>query len=300
MNDKTKFYIERVNQVIDYIEENLENKIDLDQLAGVASLSKYHFHRIFLSFTSESLYSFINRIRVEKAAALLLNPKRSITEIAFSCGFNDSATFSRAFKKHFKLSASEWKKRKKSKIDQDEQTISRYVGKNDTSKEVNIKTVAIAEEFFKQTTIAYVRHTGAYAGNSKLFLTLHEKLMDWAKPKGLVDDRETKEIVIYHDPLGITDSEKLRISVGIPIPEELETAGEIGKIALMEGNYLVCRFELKNDEYGKAWTHVYRDIIPQRGLQPDDGLCFEMYSMDCYNPETGTTCVAICIPVKPL
>ncbi len=44
--DKTQVYIERINKVIDYVELNLGNKIDLDELAHVACLSKYHFHEL--------------------------------------------------------------------------------------------------------------------------------------------------------------------------------------------------------------------------------------------------------------
>ena len=87
--DKTSDYIERINKVIDYIELNLTNEIKLDDLAQIACLSKFHFHRIFNSFTNESLYSFVTRLRTERSAALLLSQTKSITDIAFSCCFND-------------------------------------------------------------------------------------------------------------------------------------------------------------------------------------------------------------------
>ncbi len=71
--DKTGVYIERINRVIDYIELNLANEIKLDDLAQIACLSKFHFHRIFLSFTNEPLYSFLTRLRTERSAGLLLS-----------------------------------------------------------------------------------------------------------------------------------------------------------------------------------------------------------------------------------
>lgn len=70
--DKTSDYIERINKVIDYIELNLASDIQLDDLAQIACFSKYHFHRIFYSFTDESLYSFVTRLRTERSAVLLL------------------------------------------------------------------------------------------------------------------------------------------------------------------------------------------------------------------------------------
>lgn len=298
--DKTNEYIERINRVIDYIELNIDRKIDLDMLAGVACLSKYHFHRIFYSFTDEPLYSYINRLRVEKAAALLLSQKETITNIAFSCGFNDSATFSRAFRKHFKISPRAWKKKKNSKIDQEYKIKPAYIYSSDITTESIIKAAAIEEKTLQTMTIAYIRYTGPYAGNNNLFHSLHKKLMNWGQERKLLNYPATKDIIIYHDPIGITDKNRLRISVGITVSDDVLVSGEIGKLSISKGRYIICRFVLKNEEYGQAWTHVYRRIIPQRGLQPNDGYCFEMYSSDCYIKEDNTTTVDICVPIKQL
>ena len=297
--DQTHIYIERINKVIDYIESNLDKKITLDELSKTACLSKYHFHRIFHSFMNESLYGFINRLRVEHAAVLLLTGKYSVTDAAFSCGFNDSATFSRAFKKHFNISASSWKK-ENSNIHQDYQSGRLYTCNRNTIMRNSIEVIAIHEKIVEKMTIAYVRNTGAYAGNSKLFHSLYKKLMKWAAPGGYINSPAVKYIVIYHDPAGITEDQRLRISVGITIPARVSVSGEIGKLSIVEGRYIICRFRLKNDEYGKAWTSVYRDIIPQRGLQPCEGYCYEMYPRDCYDKTAKKTIVDICIPVKKL
>jgi AraC family transcriptional regulator len=298
--DKTNEYIERINRVIDYIELNIDRKIDLDMLAGVACLSKYHFHRIFFSFTDEPLYSYINRLRVERAAALLLTQKETITNIAFSCGFNDSATFSRTFKKRFKISPSAWKKKKNSKIDQEYKIKPPYIYTGNITTESIIKAAAIEEKTFQAMTIAYIRYTGPYAGNNNLFYSLHKKLIKWGQEKGLLNYPLTKDVIIYHDPLGITDENRLRISVGFTISDDVLVSGEIGKLSILKGRYIICRFELGNEEYGQAWTHVYRRIIPQRGLQPNDGYCFEMYPHNSYSKEHNTTSVDICVPVKQL
>ena len=103
-------YISRINRVIDYIEKNIDKDLSLEKLAGVAYFSRFHFHRIFRAMVGETLNQFIQRVRVEKAASLLIiNPKKSITEIAFECGFSGSATFARAFRETFHMSASKWR-----------------------------------------------------------------------------------------------------------------------------------------------------------------------------------------------
>jgi AraC family transcriptional regulator len=298
--DKTSDYIQRINKVIDYIELNLADNIQLDDLAQIACLSKFHFHRIFHSFTNESLYSFITRLRTEQAAALLWSQNQSITDIAVCCGFNDSATFSRAFKKRFRISASEWKKKKNSKIDQDYKIDSSYIDTMSIGQKRIIVPLKVEEKHLDDMHIAYVRHTGSYAGNSKLFESLYKKIIQWAEPLGILDYAEKKNVVIYHDSMTITENDKLRISVGITVPENTHVTGEIGRLCISKGRYILCRFEVQNNEYGKVWTQVFRNILPQRGLQPDAGYCFELYPQDCYNRNNNTTAVDICIPIKRL
>ena len=260
--DKTAQYTERINKVVDYIESNMEEKLTLDTLAHLAGLSKYHFHRIFQAFTDETLYSFINRLRVERAAALLLTQKKTITEIAFSCGFNDSATFSRAFKKHFNISARDWKKKNNSNKGQDLKTKIVHTPIIDINKKRIIKTIAVEEKEFPRSYIAYIRHTGAYAGNAGLFYTLHKKLKHWARSAGLLNYPATRDIIIYHDPKGITEEESLRVSIGITVSNDVSVKGEIGKLCIEGDRYIFCKYTLRNDDYGKAWKQVYREILP--------------------------------------
>lgn len=298
--DKTEEYIERINRAIDYIELNIENPIQLDKLAEIACLSKYHFHRIFNSFTNEPLYSFVIRLRTERSAALLLTQNKSITDIAFSCGFNDSASFSRAFKKHFNMSASEWRKRKNSKIHQDDKLKPSYITSMNIRQKNNIEPLFVKEQYYPELYVAYIRHIGSFAGDPKLFLSLYNRLMKWAISKGVVNYPETKDIVIYHDAMGITEKEKLRISVGITVPGKTKVGGEIGSLRLSEGRYIVSRFEVKNNDYLRAWRYVFCNILPKRGLQPDDGYCFEQYPQNCYNKKKDTTSVDIYVPIKSI
>jgi AraC family transcriptional regulator len=61
-------YIRRVNRVLDYLDNNYSQETGLESLASIANFSPYHFHRIFKGIVGESLYKYIQRIRIEKAA----------------------------------------------------------------------------------------------------------------------------------------------------------------------------------------------------------------------------------------
>src|SRR5262245_44591506 len=102
-------YEKRVNRVIDHIREHLAHELTLAALARVAAFSPFHFHRVFAAITGETLFEFIHRQRIEKAAGALLSHRdQSILAVALDHGFSSAAGFSRAFRAHFHLSATQW------------------------------------------------------------------------------------------------------------------------------------------------------------------------------------------------
>ena len=119
-------YLSRIHRVIDYIEANIAQDLRLEGLACVAGFSRFHFHRIFRALVGETLNQYVTRLRLEKAATLLIsNPKTSVTEIAFDCGFSSSAAFARAFKEAFGMSATEFRSKQPFKESKNSKTNSK-------------------------------------------------------------------------------------------------------------------------------------------------------------------------------
>ena len=147
--------------------------------------------------------------------------------------------------------------------------------------------------------VAYVRHTGPYAGDGELFRGLFERLMTWAGPRGLLGNPETKVMTVYHDDPEVTDAEKLRVSAGLTVPADTAVDGEVGKMTLQAGKYAVARFELGESEYSDAWAAVYGGWLPESGFQPDDRPPMELYGNDPKDHPEGKQIVEICVPVRP-
>jgi AraC family transcriptional regulator len=307
---------------MDYIETNLGDDLALDDLAGVAHFSPYHFHRVFRGMTGETLGRFIQRLRIEKAASKLINDlDRSVTAIAFECGFSGSASFARAFKEAFGMSATEWrsggceawskdgkKKGKDGKTEsnhgQDMETYRFYI----EEKTGNLGWRIVMKEGMKfqvevkempEKSVVYVRHVGPYAGDSALFERLFGKLMGWAGPRGLLQP-QMQSMAVYHDDPKVTSEDRLRLSVCITAPEDTKVDGEIGKMTVPAGKYAFARFTLNPNEYPRAWDAVMGKWLPESGFQPDDRPCFELYLNDPKTHPEGLHIVDICVPVKPL
>lgn len=92
-----------VHNVLQFIEDNLENELNLDIIARHAAASKYHFHRRFHAYTGTTLASYIRKRRLSSAASKLLTTDQRILEIALDYQFESQEAFTRAFKKMFQM-----------------------------------------------------------------------------------------------------------------------------------------------------------------------------------------------------
>jgi AraC family transcriptional regulator len=317
-------YRRRLNRAVDYIERHLDEPLDLSAIAAEAAFSKYHFHRLFTAMMGEPLGAYIQRLRLEKAAGLIASSRdRSITEIGLSLGFSSPAVFSRAFRSCFGMSPSSWRdggwqnRSKDCKLQSSRyQPVSNYrnAAEVETAHSVYINqqwrirmntesgklkyTVEIKDLPVK--TVAYVRHTGPYAGNEALFQELFGKLLKWAGPRDLVRPGESELLTIYHDSPEITEEEKLRISVCLTVPEGTEVSGDVGLMSMPAGRYAVAEFLIDADQYGDAWNSLFGAWLPESGYQCAEGPCYELSLNDSATDDEGKHRVAIHIPVKPL
>lgn len=309
-------YISRINHVQDYIQNHIADSLTLEELAVVSGFSKFHFHRIFKSIVNESLYKYINRVRIEKVASYLLHkPQKPITDIALKFGFTNSSMFSRSFKKFYGMSATEYRLTysKNSKVDSknskpdskdrkdhsvppsyNESVLNNNWRYNNMSVKGNVEVKVIEE-----MPLIYVRHMGPYKNNSTMYQQLIGKLMTWAQVRGLVNE-DMMLLAIYHDNPDITEEEKQRTSICLVVPEDTEVDGDIGKMTIASGKYAIGHFEIDTSEYGEAWNYVYAEWLPGSGYQPNDGECFEVYRNDPNTHPEKKHLVDIYMPVKPL
>lgn len=307
-------YTGRINRVMDYIENHLDDNLNLETLARVANFSPFHFHRLFSAMTGETLNRFIRRTRLERAAACLADDHRfdTIAEIAYKCGFSSNAVFSRSFSDHFGMSPTDFRnegypdhsKNRKSHSKND-QTLSKNNNPQgdhgDYFRNINIhkqkvKIMKVEIKNMPEINVAYVRHLGNYSEVGNAF----DKLMLWAGPRGLLDKPEAKMLAVYHDDPGITEESKLRTSVCITIPDGMKTEGEVGALKVAGGRYACGRFEITDEEFEDAWNAMMGEWLPESGYVCEDNPPFEIYHNNYEEHPERKHIVDICIPVRPM
>ncbi len=82
----------------EYIENHIEKKITVDELAQICHLSKYYFIRKFKNIYGETPHEFITRLKINHAKQILIQSSQNVSEVGLAVGYEDITTFIRAFK----------------------------------------------------------------------------------------------------------------------------------------------------------------------------------------------------------
>lgn len=317
-------YEKRINRVLEFIEAGLHQDIRLDRLAEVACFSPFHFHRIFTALMGEPPAEFVRRLRLERAANLLLNSRlQPVTEVAFRCGFSSSALFSRLFRERFGMSPTAWREKGgafsagrigKERLNSKKSQVKSKVGKAgnllleykrgvDESRRrsrmnENFEKVKVEVKDVPAMRIAYVKHLKGYE-DSQGIGTAFQKLFFWAGPRGYLGG-EMRVLGMSLDNPDITPKDKCRYYACVEVSAEAEPQGEVGIMETHSGRYAVAGFRGGPEIFKKAYDFLYGVWLPGSGFQPDDFPCFEVYRGE---PQSGATPVFrfdLYVPVKPL
>lgn len=100
-------------KMVSYIYENYQKDLTLAKIAASANISRSKCCMIFREYLQQPPVEFLNRYRLEISRRLLLDSQSSITQIAFSCGFNHLSYFSKKFAQQYGCTPTDYRKRKR-------------------------------------------------------------------------------------------------------------------------------------------------------------------------------------------
>jgi AraC family transcriptional regulator len=98
-----------VERAIRHMKAHLSEPLNLDALAQIAGVSKFHFVRVFDEVTGTTPHHFLSCLRIQRAKELLLKDKRAITEVCLEVGYNSLGTFSSTFRELVGLSPQQFR-----------------------------------------------------------------------------------------------------------------------------------------------------------------------------------------------
>lgn len=191
-----------------YIEEHLDDELDVVKLAKIAGYSHFHFCRVFKIHIGESVMSYTTRLRLERASTEVYLGKKSILNIALDAGYQTPTGFLKAFKKRFGTTPTEYKSSAKELLRKYEE-IKMNVPKIVTRDEVNVVFTRELGEYTKSSDIAWRRL-------SKMMNSLHEKFAKNPPEYTMnLEKGKAEALGICHDDPQVTNEENIRYDAAL-------------------------------------------------------------------------------------
>ena len=311
-------YSKRISQAIDFITRHLANSPTVEEIAESANFSRFHFQRMFKAMLGESVAEFTRRIRLETAARRLwFNEGDDVTRIAMDLGFSSSQNFAKAFKKHFAISATDFRANKWDRLreldgnstngnmaslravvlsGEDHVDPSRLLTESDPKDFGDKVKVTHMDPF----NVVYLRHFGSY--NDKAIEIAYRRLERFAEPQGL--NQPDRYVGIPWDDPYVTPDDKCRFDACLIVDDSTQVEPDMSRLEVPAARYAVYQCQVENNDFDQPWNELLRDWLPQSGFQPDDGYRFEWYlsnGMDHPHPHpNGNWELKLCLPVKRL
>jgi len=280
-------YGRHIQRVCDYIAQHLDEELTLDQLSRVASLSKFHFHRIFSSHTGISLFKFIKMERLKRASLkIAFKDDVRVIDIALDAGFESPEAFSRAFKKRFGQTPSEFRKAPE---------WPNWHSKLHPMPIPEITPMNVNIIHFEPQKVAILEHHGSpdrvYESSAKF--------IKWRKQTGLSPVKTSKTFGIPYDDPSTVAAEDFRFDICGSIDHEVpENPFGVKSGEIPGGRCAVLRHEGSHDHLSASVYALYKEWLPQSGEELRDFPCFFHYLNLIPDTNEGDLLTDIYLPLK--
>lgn len=301
----------RIERALAFIAGNLDRPLTVAEVAKVAGISEFHFHRVFASVMGEPAGAFITRKRLETAALMLAyHRSRSVTEIALATGYSSTANFSKAFAAFFGCRPSDVRTLRKAREGRMGKLSSRY-GKEFRPADLYalpeapsrgelreraraIENRGIRFEDWNDRAMACLASPAGY--DLAALLDTWEELIRRARQIGLATDA-VDAFGIAHDSPTLTAPELCRYHACVPLPEGRALAPPLFRSTLPRGRYAIFRYDGPVTGVEQAYRDLYSVYFPETSLVPDEFFAVDHYVNDA--PRDGHVDMEICIKVRP-
>jgi AraC family transcriptional regulator len=275
-------YEKRLMRVVDYIHDTPDGDLSLDQLADVAALSRFHFHRVYRAIAGETVAQTVRRMRLHRAAVALVQSTDPLAEIARGVGYPNQASFTRAFIEAYHLSPTAFRKR----------GVLRPVPLQLPQKGPLMYPLTIRTDPTRR--LAAMPHKGPYPQIGRAF----EKLSATIASRGLFSQVRGM-VAVYYDSPDDTAPADLRSHAGFVVGPDTPLNPPLETVTLPGGPHAVLTYQGPYTGLPGAYDQLFGQWLPQSGEDPADSPVFEVYLNSPMDTAPEALLTEICMPLKP-
>lgn len=283
-------FLEDTYRIVNFIENNLDKDIYLDDIIRLTELSKFHYMRIFKSITGITLNEYIRRRKLSKAASELLETTKSIIEIAFYYGYQSQEAFTRAFKEMYGLTPKVYRMNKMHFLNLDqvvfnEKTLNKKIGED------KINPIFIERRKFHIVGLRYL-------GNN----TNREIPKLWGQFSlrfNEISNRLATNFSYGYETYA-EDNKKngiLTYIAGVEVAGKGTVPKGMVSIEVPANNYAAFPIPAIIEDAPKTIKRIYSKLLFDLRLEPCDNYDFELYD-ETFVPNDNNSKYYLCIPIK--
>ncbi|CAM5714566.1 putative HTH-type transcriptional regulator YdeE [Streptomyces afghaniensis 772] [Streptomyces afghaniensis] len=283
-------WLEGLQKALIYIENNLEEKLEIEAIARVANVSLFHFQRTFTILTDIPVGEYIRRRRLSMAGQSLLHSSEKIIDIALRYGYDTPEAFTKAYRRQHGVTPSETR---------------RGIGSlkiyNPLVIQVQLKGAEpMKVKVVEKEAFTIVGMKKSYTFKEDENLREIPKLWDEVNKNGTVNELLMLTRGEIPGVLGVCveESEAAGKDMDYWIAVATEDKSEkYDQLVISASKWAV--FEVNGpmpDSMQKVWKQIYSEWMPSSGYQQAGFISFERYTDD--DPSSENCYSEIWIPVK--
>lgn len=250
----------RLARVVEAIHAEPARDHNLDSLADLAALSRFHFSRVYTAMMGEGVLATVRRVRLYRASQMLVQGRLPIAQVAADVGYGSLAGFTRAFSEAYGCPPAAFRRRGDL----------RAPNRNPKVKGNQMYPVEIRQHGPRR--LAAIPHKGPYMLIGQAF----EKLGATIGPRGLFP-RMGAMVAAYYDSPSDTDPQALRSHAAFECPEDLALDPPLTEVRLPGGVHAVLTHRGPYADLQTAYDHLFGSWLAGSGHIPADSPVYEVY-----------------------
>lgn len=280
-SEASNSYQTRLNRVVDHLHAHLESDINHEDLAAIACLSPYHWHRIYKAMQGETVSATLKRLRLDRAADRLANSDLAIGVIGDRAGYGTLESFSRAFKKAYGRAPADYRKHGS------HAAYKSAHASNDTGRfDVVIEDLA-------SERCASVSHVGSFMkidqAMARLFGTLAERSLLPGQPQMMAQ--------FFDDPDAVEEG-ALRSAACVPVSGSIAIDPPLHDTAIRGGPYARLRYQGPYADMKDTYRWLYGTWLPASGREVANAPTVEKYLNSPPDVPPTALLTDICLPLE--
>lgn len=271
-----------INKSIEYILQNIDNEIFVEDVANYCNYSKYHFSRIFKKETGLSIYNFIKGIRIDQSAvSLKIEKDKTITDIGAEYGYS-SSNYSSLFSKEYDICPVKFRKA----INLISVNNPFYSNKLNELESFNHYNDKISIKKINDIKVICERYIGSYGEIGGNWSAFRETYKEYITPNTILIEKS------YNDP-SISKLDKCVYDLCIRIDDNIKSENTI---VIRGGNFAIYQFHGYIEDIFPAFQGFLNIWLPNSGYKRSEIHVLGIYqNIDIKN---NYVVIDLCIPIK--